>query len=149
MTLRHRATHSRIRVADRSRGCTQTAIGLHFDTGRPANGLPIARTSPAHGLQKGSSPSIEQLAQPLENEDSDAYPRRRRGRIIPGTSKIVQMEGHNEVPTPIASLALSFLQNEWNFRSCAAVVVVDYRCNCLPEPIACRHNLDRTESFAG
>ncbi len=50
MTLRHRATHSRIRVADRSRGCTQTASWRHFDSGRPANGLPIARTSPAHGL---------------------------------------------------------------------------------------------------
>ena len=149
MTLRHRATHSRIRVADRSRGCTQTAIGLHFDTGRPANGLPIARTSPAHGLQKGSSPSIEQLAQPLENEDSDAYPRRRRGRIIPGTFKDGQALRHDDLAAPIASLALPFLSNEWNFRSRAAVGIVDYRCNGLLEPMACRRNLDRTEYFFG
>jgi hypothetical protein len=110
-----RSKHSRIHVADRSHGCTRTASWRQFATGRPANGLPVDHASPAHGLLKGSSPSVEQLAQPLENEDCDAYPRRRRGSIIPGKFKDGQALRHEVLAAPNVSFALPFCRMHGTF----------------------------------
>ena len=57
-------------------------------------------------MQKDSSRSIEEPAQPWENEHSNAYPRRRRGGIIPGTFKDGQADGHDDLAAPMTSLAL-------------------------------------------
>ena len=135
-TLRQEATHSRIRVADRSRGCTQTAIGRHVDTGRPANGLPIARTSTATRAHLArtsyaSRPHADCRWTALEASSNRRNLRRKSiamhlhagaaAESFQGRSSTGRRMGMTTWPRRSHLWPRHFLQNEWNFRSRAAV----------------------------
>ena len=66
-----------------------------------------------------------------------------------GRSRTARRMGKTTWPHRSRLWRCHFLSNEWNFRSRAAVGSVDWQCNGLPEPMAGRRNLDRTEYFAG
>ncbi len=164
--LRHEATHSRIRVADRSCGCTQTAIRRAFrhraagkrTAHRPhlAGTLPalrsqLARTRTAAGLQQDSSRNIERPAQASENAHCDA---------IHAHTAAESFQGRSRTAKPMRITTWPRRSAHWPYVSCRMSGTFDHALrseSSIPDaiacrssqPIACRRNLDRTEYFAG
>ena len=139
-TLRQEATHSRIRVADRSRGCTQTAIGRHVDTRRQANGLPITRSSTAtrpHFARTSYAPrphtdcrrtALEALSNRRSLRRTSTAMHLHAGAAAEssqGRSRTARRMGMTTWPRRSRLWPSSFLSNEWNFRARAAVGSVD------------------------